>query len=203
MRHVHVMFSAPILYAILGGYLLGSIPFGLLIARASGQGDIRDIGSGNIGATNVLRTGRKDLAFLTLILDAGKAGIAALIFNYFFGTPIGFFAGAAALIGHCFPVWLGFKGGKGVATFYGCLFAVAWPIALIAGAIWIACAFLTRISSLSALAAAGLTPIIAFMMGNLPAAMMAAVMSAVIYIRHRENIGRILKGTESKIGKTS
>ena len=203
MRHVHVMFSMPILYAILGGYLLGSIPFGLLIARASGQGDIRDIGSGNIGATNVLRTGRKDLAFLTLILDAGKAGIAALIFNYFFGTPIGFFAGAAALIGHCFPVWLGFKGGKGVATFYGCLFAVAWPIALIAGAIWIACAFLTRISSLSALAAAGLTPIIAFMMGNLPAAMMAAVMSAVIYIRHRENIGRILKGTESKIGKTS
>ena len=203
MRHVHVMFLAPILYAILGGYLLGSIPFGLLIARASGQGDIRDIGSGNIGATNVLRTGRKDLAFLTLILDAGKAGIAALIFNYFFGTPIGFFAGAAALIGHCFPVWLGFKGGKGVATFYGCLFAVAWPIALIAGAIWIACAFLTRISSLSALAAAGLTPIIAFMMGNLPAAMMAAVMSAVIYIRHRENIGRILKGTESKIGKTS
>ncbi len=197
------MFSMPILYAILGGYLLGSIPFGLLIARASGQGDIRDIGSGNIGATNVLRTGRKDLAFLTLILDAGKAGIAALIFNYFFGTPIGFFAGAAALIGHCFPVWLGFKGGKGVATFYGCLFAVAWPIALIAGAIWIACAFLTRISSLSALAAAGLTPIIAFMMGNLPAAMMAAVMSAVIYIRHRENIGRILKGTESKIGKTS
>ena len=197
------MFSMPILYAILGGYLLGSIPFGLLIARASGQGDIRDIGSGNIGATNVLRTGRKDLAFLTLILDAGKAGIAALIFNYFFGTPIGFFAGAAALIGHCFPVWLGFKGGKGVATFYGCLFAVAWPIALIAGAIWIACAFLTRISSLSALAAAGLTPIIAFMMGNLPAAMMAAVMSTVIYIRHRENIGRILKGTESKIGKTS
>ena len=197
------MFSMPILYAILGGYLLGSIPFGLLIARASGQGDIRDIGSGNIGATNVLRTGRKDLAFLTLILDAGKAGIAALIFNYFFGTPIGFFAGAAALIGHCFPVWLGFKGGKGVATFYGCLFAVAWPIALIAGAIWIACAFLTRISSLSALAAAGLTPIIAFIMGNIPAAMMSAVMSLVIYIRHRENIGRILKGTESKIGKKS
>ena len=203
MRHVHVMFSAPILYAILGGYLLGSIPFGLFITRASGQGDIRDIGSGNIGATNVLRTGRKDLAFLTLILDAGKAGIAALIFNHFFGTPIGFFAGAAALIGHCFPVWLGFKGGKGVATFYGCLFAVAWPIALIAGAIWIACAFLTRISSLSALAAAGLTPIIAFIMGNIPAAMMSAVMSLVIYIRHRENIGRILKGTESKIGKKS
>ena len=149
------MFSMPILYALIGGYLLGSIPFGLLIARATGQGDIRDIGSGNIGATNVLRTGRKDIALITLLLDAGKAGIAALIFNHFFGAPIGFFAGAAALIGHCFPIWLKFKGGKGVATFFGGLLATAWPIGLIAGAIWLACAFLTRISSLSALAAAG------------------------------------------------
>jgi len=193
----------PVLYAILGGYLLGSIPFGLLIARVSGQGDIRQIGSGNIGATNVLRTGRKDLAFMTLILDAGKAGIAALIFNHVFGFPIGLYAGAMALFGHCFPVWLGFKGGKGVATFYGCLFATAWPIALIAGAIWLACAFLTRMSSLAGLAAAGLTPIIAFMMGHIPIAMMAAVMGVIIYVRHRENIGRILKGTESKIGKKS
>jgi len=194
------MFSASIIYAILGGYLLGSIPFGLLIARVSGQGDIRNIGSGNIGATNVLRTGRKDLAFLTLILDAGKAGVAALIFNHIFGAPIGYFAGAAALFGHCFPVWLGFKGGKGVATFYGCLFATSWPIALIAGAIWLACAFLTRISSLAGLAAAGITPFIAFMMGNIPIAMMAAVMGIIIYIRHKDNIGRIIKGTESKIG---
>lgn len=197
------MFSTSILLAILGGYLLGSIPFGLLIAKASGQGDIREIGSGNIGATNVLRTGRKDIAFLTLILDAGKAGVAALIFNHFFGSPIGLYAGAAALIGHCFPVWLGFKGGKGVATFFGCLFATAWPLALIAGAIWLACAFLTRISSLSALAAVGFTPIIAFMMGNIPVAVMAAVMAVIIYIRHAENIGRIVKGTESKIGKKS
>jgi len=197
------MFSVSMVYAVFGGYLLGSIPFGLLIARASGQGDIRKIGSGNIGATNVLRTGRKDIAFLTLILDAAKAGIAALIFNHFFGYPIGLYAGAAALIGHCFPIWLGFKGGKGVATFYGCLFATAWPIGLIAGVIWLLCAALTRISSLSALAAAGLTPIIAFMMGNIPVAMMAAIMAIIIYIRHTENINRILKGTESKIGKKS
>ena len=197
------MFSMPVLYAILGGYFLGSIPFGLLIAKASGKGDIRNIGSGNIGATNVLRTGRKDLAALTLFLDAGKAGIAALIFNHFFGAPIGYFAGAAALFGHCFPVWLGFKGGKGVATFYGCLFATYWPIALMACAIWLASAFLTRISSLSGLAAAGLVPLIAFWMGNTPIAMMSAVMAVIIYIRHKENIGRILKGTESKIGKKS
>jgi len=185
------MFSVSMLYAVFGGYLLGSIPFGLLIARASGQGDIRKIGSGNIGATNVLRTGRKDIAFLTLILDAAKAGIAALIFNHFFGYPIGLYAGATALIGHCFPIWLGFKGGKGVATFYGCLFATAWPIGLIAGVIWLLCAALTRISSLSALAAAGLTPIIAFIMGNIPVAMMAAIMAIIIYIRHTENINRI------------
>ncbi len=197
------MFSIPILYAILGGYLLGSIPFGFLIARASGAGDIRDIGSGNIGATNVLRTGRKDIALLTLLLDAAKAGVAALIFNHFFGAPIGLYAGAAALIGHCFPVWLKFKGGKGVATFFGILFATAWPLGFIAGAIWLGCAFITRISSLSALAAAGITPLAAYLLGNFPVALMSAVLAIIIYIRHAENIGRILKGTESQIGKKS
>lgn len=191
----------PILYALIGGYLLGSIPFGLLIAQATGQGDIRKIGSGNIGATNVLRTGRKDIALITLLLDAAKAGIAALIFNHFFGSPIGLFAGAAALIGHCFPVWLKFKGGKGVATFFGGLLATAWPIGLIAGAIWLTCAFITRISSLSALAAAGSAPFIALFMGYPSIAIMAATMSIIIYIRHAENIGRIIKGTESRIGK--
>ena len=196
------MFSLPILYALIGGYVLGSIPFGLLIARASGQGDIRKIGSGNIGATNVLRTGRKDIALLTLILDAAKAGVAALVFNHFFGNPIGLFAGAAALIGHCFPVWLGFKGGKGVATFFGCLLATAWPIGLIAGGIWLVCAFLTRISSLAALAAAGMAPLIAFFMGYQNVAIMAAVLAVIIYIRHAENIGRILRGEESRIGKS-
>ncbi len=196
------MFSLPILYALIGGYVLGSIPFGLLIARASGQGDIRKIGSGNIGATNVLRTGRKDIALLTLILDAAKAGVAALVFNHFFGSPIGLFAGAAALIGHCFPVWLSFRGGKGVATFFGCLLATAWPVGLIAGGIWLVCAFLTRISSLAALAAAGMAPLIAFYMGYPNVAIMAAVLAVIIYIRHAENIGRILRGEESRIGKS-
>ncbi len=195
------MFQIEILYALIGGYLLGSIPFGLLIARASGQGDIREIGSGNIGATNVLRTGRKDIAFLTLLLDAAKAGAAALLFNHYLGAPMGYFAGAAALIGHCFPIWLGFQGGKGVATFFGGMLAVAWPVGLISGAIWIGCAFLTRISSLSALAAAGSCPLIAYLMGYTNAAMMAAIMALIIYIRHHENIGRIIKGTESKIGQ--
>lgn len=195
------MFSLPIAYALIGGYLLGSIPFGLLITRATGQGDIREIGSGNIGATNVLRTGRKDIALITLLLDAAKAGVAALIFNHIFGFPVGLFAGAAALIGHCFPIWLKFKGGKGVATFFGCLLATAWPIGLIAGALWLASAFLTRISSLSALAAAGTAPLIAFMLGYYHVAIMAAVLAIIIYIRHAENIGRIIKGTESRIGK--
>lgn len=201
--HVPLMFQIEMIYALIGGYFLGSIPFGLLIARASGQGDIRDIGSGNIGATNVLRTGRKDIALLTLLLDAAKAGVAALLFNHFMGAPMGYFAGAAALIGHCFPIWLGFKGGKGVATFFGGMLAVAWPVGLIAGAMWLGCAFVTRISSLSALAAAGSCPLIAYMMGYPSAAMMAAIMAIIIYIRHRENIGRILKGTESKIGQKS
>jgi len=195
------MFQIPILYSIIGGYLLGSIPFGLLIARATGQGDIRKIGSGNIGATNVLRTGRKDIALITLLLDAAKAGVAAILFNHLFGMPAGLFAGAAALIGHCFPIWLGFKGGKGVATFFGCLLATAWPVGLAVSGIWLACAFLTRISSLSALAAAGLAPLIAYLMGYTNVAVLAAVLAVIIYIRHIENIGRILRGEESKIGK--
>ena len=190
-----------LLAALLGGYLIGSIPGGVLMTRMMGLGDLRKVGSGNIGATNVLRTGRKDIALITLLLDAGKAGVAALIFNHFFGAPIGLFAGAAALIGHCFPIWLKFKGGKGVATFFGGLLATAWPIGLIAGAIWLACAFITRISSLSALAAAGSAPLIAMLMGYTSVAMMAAVMAVIIYIRHAENITRILNGTESRIGK--
>ena len=195
------MFSLPTLYALIGGYVLGSIPFGLLIARATGQGDIRKIGSGNIGATNVLRTGRKDIALITLLLDAAKAGIAALIFSHLFGHPIGLFAAVAALIGHCFPIWLKFKGGKGVATFFGALLATAWPIGLIAAALWLATAFISRISSLAALTAAACTPLVALFMGRIDIATMAAVMAVIIYIRHGENIGRILKGTESRIGK--
>ena len=194
------MDTLPLIISITFGYLLGSIPFGLLIAKAAGQGDIRGIGSGNIGATNVLRTGRKDLAFLTLLTDAGKAGVAALIINHFYGLPYGLIAGTLALIGHCFPVWLGFKGGKGVATFFGCLLATAWPVGLIAGAIWLAIAFLTKMSSMGALWAASSAPIAAMVLGRLDIAMMSVVLALVIFIRHRENIGRIIKGTEPKIG---
>lgn len=194
------MENTPVIIAVLFGYLLGSIPFGLLIAKASGQGDIRNIGSGNIGATNVLRTGRKDLALLTLLTDAGKAGAAALIINHFFGLPYGLIAGTLALIGHCFPVWLGFKGGKGVATFFGCLLATAWPVGLIAGAIWLTIAFLTRMSAMAGLWAAATAPVAALLLGRLDIALMALFLAIVIFIRHRENIGRIIKGTEPKIG---
>ena len=190
------------LLAFLGGYLLGSIPFGLLIARSAGQGDIRSIGSGNIGATNVLRTGRKDLAAITLILDALKAGAGVLIVGHFFGYQLGLVAGAAALIGHCFPIWLKFKGGKGVATYFGFLFAAAWPVGLIAGAIWLVSAFTTRMSSLSALLAALAAPVAAYMLAPHPTWIAAAALSVVIYIRHSENIGRILAGTETKIGSS-
>lgn len=194
------MFQLDVLLSAIGGYLLGSIPFGLVLARLFGQGDIRQIGSGNIGATNVLRTGRKDLAFATLLLDAAKAGVAALVFSHFFGQTAGLFAGALALVGHCFPLWLKFKGGKGVATFFGVLLATAWPVGISAGAVWLLCAFVTRMSSLSALAAALAAPIIAAMLGHEPVAIMAASLAVIIFVRHAENIGRILSGTESKIG---
>ncbi|NNC38051.1 MAG: glycerol-3-phosphate 1-O-acyltransferase PlsY [Hyphomonadaceae bacterium] len=185
----------------LGGYILGSIPFGLLIAHAAGQGDIRAIGSGNIGATNVLRTGRKDLAIVTLLLDAAKAGVAVLVVTHLFNKELGLLAGGAALIGHCFPIWLKFRGGKGVATFFGFLFASAWQVGLIAGAVWLLSAFMTRMSSLSALLAAVAAPISAYFLGYKSAAIAALILSVVIFVRHRENIARILDGSESKIGK--
>lgn len=195
------MDSLPLIIALTFGYLLGSIPFGLLIAKASGQGDIRAIGSGNIGATNVLRTGRKDLAFLTLLADAGKAGVAALIVTHFYGLPYGLIAGTLALIGHCFPVWLGFKGGKGVATFFGCLLAAAWPVGIGAGIIWLLVAYLSKMSSLGALWAAASAPLIALYLGRIDIALMSAVLAVIIFIRHRENIVRIFKGIEPKIGE--
>jgi len=194
------MFSTAIIYALIGGYLLGSIPFGFLIARATGQGDIRTIGSGNIGATNVLRTGRKDLAVLTLVFDAAKAGLAAWVFNTVFGAPIGLYAGAAALIGHCFPVWLKFKGGKGVATFFGCLFAVAWPVGAVAAIIWLGTALITRLSSLSALVAAALSPFIAYGLGSNAVSLLCIILAFIIFIRHKDNIARIINRTEPKIG---
>lgn len=189
----------PALSAI-GGYLLGSIPFGLVLTQLAGLGDIREIGSGNIGATNVLRTGRKDLAAATLVLDAGKAGIAAAIFGALFGPVAGLIAGGLAFAGHCFPVWLGFKGGKGVATFVGTMLVVYWPVGLIVIGTWLAMAAIFRISSLSALIAALAAPVAAYALGRPDVAIMSGLLAALIYWLHRANIQRILKGEEPRIG---
>jgi len=189
------------LIALAVGYLAGSIPFGLLLAKATGQGDIRKIGSGNIGATNVLRTGRKDIAALTLLLDAAKAGVTGLIIAHFFGQPFGYIAAGAALIGHCYPVWLRFKGGKGVATFFGGLFALVWPIAIVAAIVWLATAFITKLSSLGALLACVIASAVAWFIAPQAAAIMVTFMAVIILIRHKENITRLLKGEESKIGQ--
>ena len=184
--------------AALLGYLLGSIPFGLVITKAAGLGDIRAIGSGNIGATNVLRTGRKDLALATLLLDSGKGAIAVLIAYALHLRPE--VAGAAAFLGHCFPAWLKFNGGKGVATFLGTLLALWPPAGLFACAIWLIVAFALRYSSLAALAAAAASPLILFSMEKPAFAIAAVFMTALIFIRHRANIRRLIAGDEPKIG---
>jgi acyl phosphate:glycerol-3-phosphate acyltransferase len=196
--------------AAAGGYLLGSIPFGLVLTRAAGVGDIRQIGSGNIGATNVLRTGRKDLALATLLLDAGKAGIALLVARAIAqagGMPeeaqrqIGLVAGFAAYLGHCFPVWLGFKGGKGVATFFGVLFAGIWPLGMVAGITWLAVATIFRYSSLASLCAAAIAPVMALIAGfGWSEIIFTVLLAALIFWRHRTNIARLIAGTEPKIG---
>jgi glycerol-3-phosphate acyltransferase PlsY len=195
---VHVL---PLLASALGGYLLGSIPFGLVLVKLAGLGDIRQMGSGNIGATNVLRTGRKDLAAATLILDSGKAGAAALLAAWLAGPTAGLVAGGFAFLGHIYPVWLKFKGGKGVATFFGTLLAVAWPVGLISGATWIATAFLFRISSLGALVAAAVAPAAALLLGRPDVALLALLLSILVYWRHKANIVRLLRGEEPRIGK--
>lgn len=192
----------------LGGYLLGSIPFGVILTRLGGAGDVRAIGSGNIGATNVLRTGRKDLALATLVLDAGKGAAALLIARWLFQDDVAAaIAGGAAFLGHLFPIWLGFRGGKGVATFFGLILAAAWPLGLMAGATWLIVAFALRYSSLAALIASAATPLYALLplaALGLPAAAPVVALSlftaALIWLRHRENIGRLLKGAEPRIG---
>ncbi len=195
--------SSEIITLILS-YLLGAVPFGLVITRLAGLGDIREIGSGNIGATNVLRTGRKDLALLTLILDAGKGAIAVLLTGLVAGMPhLAAAAGLAAFIGHCFPLYLKFKGGKGVATFFGTLFAVSPIIGLIAGLTWLATAAIFRMSSLAGLISASAAPIASYFLIPGNDWMFVAGMTLMIFIRHHENIGRILNGTESKIGNKS
>ena len=188
--------------AALGGYLLGSIPFGLLITQMAGLGDVRQIGSGNIGATNVLRTGRKDLALATLLLDSFKAGLAVLIFATLSGERnVGLIAGACAFLGHCYPIWLGFKGGKGVATYAG-LLVFASPLALAVGApIWLGLFALTRVSSLAALTAAACVPIGAYLLGETRiAAFTLLALSVLVFWTHRANIKRLLNGTEPKFG---
>lgn len=182
------------------GYLLGSIPFGLLLTRMAGLGDIRKIGSGNIGATNVLRTGNKPLALATLLLDGGKGAAAALIAAQI-AAPLAVIAGGAALLGHLFPIWLGFKGGKGVATTLGTLIAVNWMVGIGACLTWLVVAFLFRYSSLSALIAVALAPIYALFFGTPGHVALAAFAGILVWIRHRENIARLLKGEEPKIGK--
>jgi len=195
--------------AIVGGYLLGSIPFGVIVTRLAGAGDLRQIGSGNIGATNVLRTGRKGLALVTLLGDGGKGALAVLAaWLATRRSPVEAqalltaLAGSAAFLGHLFPVWLKFRGGKGVATFLGTMLAAAWPAGLLAGATWLIVFFVFRISSLAALAAAALAPLFVLLADRpRPAALMALFMAILIYVRHHENIRRLLRGEEPRFGK--
>ncbi len=182
------------------GYLLGSIPFGLILTRFAGLGDVRKIGSGNIGATNVLRTGRKGLAAATLLADALKGTVAVLIASAF-GPNTAILAALGAFLGHLFPVWLGFKGGKGVATFIGCLIALK-PAAVLAFAVlWLAAAALMRYSSLSALIASAATPPVLWLMGERQMAELFVVLAVLLWWKHRENIRRLLAGTEARIGQ--
>jgi glycerol-3-phosphate acyltransferase PlsY len=189
--------------AFLVGYLFGSIPFGLIVTRLAGSGDIRAIGSGNIGATNVLRTGRKSLAAATLLGDMLKGTAAVLLMNQLGGGDAALAAGFGAVIGHVFPVWLGFKGGKAVATYVGVLIAIAWPIAVAFGVIWGAIAALTRYSSLAGLVASVLTPPLLLYFVDGRSALLVFVLTALLLFKHRGNIKRLVAGTEPKIGTKS
>jgi glycerol-3-phosphate acyltransferase PlsY len=186
--------------AIVLGYLLGSIPFGLVLTKFAGLGDIRSIGSGSIGATNVLRTGRKDLALATLLLDGGKGAIAVLIARLI-SEDLTVLAGGAAILGHLFPVWLRLKGGKGVATTLGTLIAANWMVGIGACLVWLVVAFVFRYSSLSGLISVAAAPFLALWLGTVPQAWLAAFAAVLVWIRHHENIRRLLKGEEPKIGK--
>lgn len=193
-------FYWPLLAALAFGYILGSIPFGLLLTRAAGLGDVRKIGSGNIGATNVLRTGNKGLAAATLLLDALKGTAAVLVANRW-GTDLGLLAGLGAFLGHLFPAWLRFRGGKGVATYLGVLAAFSWQVGLIFAAVWLIVAVATRYSSLSALLATLAAPLAMwFLYGSGDRAALLAIMSVLVFLKHRANIARLAAGTESRIG---
>jgi glycerol-3-phosphate acyltransferase PlsY len=189
------------LVALVVGYLLGSIPFGLVLTRLAGTQDIRQIGSGSIGATNVLRTGRKGLAAATLLGDALKGAVAVLLLRWWCGPECALIAGAGAFLGHLFPVWLGFKGGKGVATYLGVLIVVSFPIALVFGAVWLAIAGLTRYSSAASLTACAAVPACFWYIGAPREALTFLVLAVLSLIMHRGNIARLMAGTESKIGQ--
>lgn len=186
--------------ALVLGYLLGSIPFGLLLTRFAGLGDIRDIGSHSIGATNVLRTGRKELAAATLLLDALK-GTAAVLIAALWGPPAAIVAGLGAFLGHCFPVWLGFRGGKGFATYLGVLLGLYWPAVIVLAVVWLGMAAIFRFSSLAALTASLAVPVALFLFGQTGAAVLYIILLPLLWLRHHENIRRLLAGTEGRIGE--
>ena len=190
------------LYALLLGYLLGSVPFGLILTRAFGAGDLRSIGSGSIGATNVLRTGRKGLAAATVLLDAGKGVAAVLLADRLWPGCAGV-AGAGAILGHCFPIWLRFNGGKGFATAAGVLGALAWPVMLLCAAVWAVALGLSRISSVSSLCATAAAPVLAWLMGFPAVALTMLFVAVVVFFQHRANIARLRAGTEPRVGQKS
>jgi acyl phosphate:glycerol-3-phosphate acyltransferase len=183
------------------GYLLGSIPFGIVLTRLAGAGDLRSIGSGNIGATNVLRTGRKGLAAATLLLDALKATLAVLLAAWAFGPSSALAAAAGAILGHLYPVWLKFRGGKGVATFLGGLIGLAWPAAIAFAVVWLAVAAVTRRSSAAALAATAVSPLVALLISLQEVAVVFWALAALVWVKHSANIARLLRGAEPKIGQ--
>jgi acyl phosphate:glycerol-3-phosphate acyltransferase len=200
---INWQFALPYYAAALAfGYLLGAIPFGLILTRLAGTEDIRTIGSKNIGATNVLRTGRKGLAAATLLLDMLKGTAAVVVTYYFFGQDLAILAGLGAFLGHLFPMWLRFKGGKGVATYLGVLIGFAWPAALGFAGIWLMVAAVTRYSSLAALLASLATPVILFWLDFRQEAQLFLLLTALVWLKHSANIGRLWSGTEGKIGKT-
>jgi acyl phosphate:glycerol-3-phosphate acyltransferase len=192
-------YTWPYYVAAIGGYLIGSIPFGLILTRLAGLGDIRAIGSGNIGATNVLRTGSKGLAALTLVLDMAKGAVAVLLGAHY-GPDTAVLAGGGAVIGHIAPIWLGFKGGKGVATALGVLTALAWPVGILSAVTWLIVAAVGRISSLAALIAIGAAPVYAYLLVDPQRAELALFIAVLVWLRHYENIRRLLKGQEPRIG---
>ena len=192
-------FTWPLYAAFLAAYLLGSIPFGVLLTRLAGAGDLRQVGSGNIGATNVLRTGRKGLAAATLLLDAGKGAAAVAIADHWFGPSMAVFAALGVVVGHIAPVWLRFRGGRGVATAFGVLFVFAWPVGIAAAAVWLGTAALFRYSSLAAILAIGSSPAWAWALVGVAEAEVTGLIAIAVIARHAANIRRLLKGEESRI----